>query len=112
VDVLKGDVTTNGLLLSARGVGSLVGALMIAAIGSRGARGKIWMIGYLTSPVFLMIFAAIRWIPASLFVLMLAGWGLMAMINTPTRSFKAMFPINYAVGLWGYTRWSLWAARQ
>ncbi len=92
VDVLKGDVTTNGLLLSARGVGSLIGALMIAAIGSRGTRGKIWMLGYLASPVFLLIFAEIRWVPASLFVLMLAGWGLMAMINTTNALIQSHVP--------------------
>ena len=81
VTILKGDATTNGLLLSARGVGSLIGALMIATIGSRGFRGKIWTIGYLLTPVFLMIFAFVRWLPLSLFIMACAGWSLMAMIN-------------------------------
>ena len=35
VNVLHGDSTTNGFLLSARGIGSLIGALMIAALGMR-----------------------------------------------------------------------------
>ena len=82
VDVLHGDVTTNGWLLSARGVGSLIGALMIATIGSKGSRGKIWTVGYLLSPVFLIIFAFIYWIPGSLLLLACAGWALMSMINT------------------------------
>lgn len=73
VNVLHGDVTTNGLLLSARGVGSLIGALMIAYIGSYGTRGKIWALGYFFSPVFLLIFAAVRWIPASLAVMVGVG---------------------------------------
>jgi len=81
VTILKGDATTNGLLLSARGVGSLIGALMIATIGSRGFRGKIWTTGYLLTPVFLMVFAFVRWLPLSLFILACAGWSLMAMIN-------------------------------
>ena len=92
VDVLKGDVTTNGWLLSARGIGSLIGALMIATIGSKGTRGKIWMMGYLTSPIFLIFFAFMRWIPASLFALMLAGWGLMAMINTTNALIQSHVP--------------------
>lgn len=92
VDVLKGDVTTNGLLLSARGIGSLIGALMIAAIGSKGTRGKVWMLGYAVSPVFLLIFSAIRWIPASLLALLMAGWGLMAMINTTNALIQSHVP--------------------
>ncbi len=92
VDVLKGDVTTNGLLLSARGVGSLIGSLMIAAIGSKGTRGKLWTAGYLALPIFLLIFAEVRWIPASLLVLLLAGWGIMAMVNTTNALIQSHTP--------------------
>jgi MFS family permease len=81
VDVLGGDVKTNGWLLSARGVGSLIGALMIAYVGSRGTRGRVWTLGYFLTPVFLLLFAVIRWLPASLLVLAGAGWALMSMIN-------------------------------
>jgi predicted MFS family arabinose efflux permease len=81
VNILKGDAATNGWLLSARGVGSLIGALMIATIGSRGFRGKIWTSGYLLAPLFLAAFALARWLPLSLFILACAGWALMAMIN-------------------------------
>ena len=94
VDVLKGDVTTNGLLLSARGVGSLIGALMIAYIGSRGTRGKIWTLGYLLTPVFFYIFAFIRWIPASLAVMVMLGWALMSMINTTNALVQSHVPDN------------------
>jgi predicted MFS family arabinose efflux permease len=94
VDVLKGDVTTNGLLLSARGVGSLIGALMIAYIGSRGTRGKIWTIGYLLTPVFFYIFAFVRWIPASLAVMVMLGWALMSMINTTNALVQSHVPDN------------------
>jgi MFS family permease len=82
VDVLKGDVRTNGLLLSARGIGSLIGALMIAYIGSRGTRGKVWALGYFFSPVFFMIFAFIHIVSLSLAVMVCVGWAVMAMINT------------------------------
>ena len=82
VDVLKGNVTTKGLLLSARGIGSLIGALMIAYIGSGGTRGKIWAIGYFFSPIFFMIFAFIHVVSLSLAVMVCVGWAVMAMINT------------------------------
>jgi predicted MFS family arabinose efflux permease len=81
VEVLHGDARVNGWLLSARGIGSLVGALMIASVGSRGFRGKIWTVGYFLAPVFLTIFAVLRWLPASLLVLAFGGWAFMSMLN-------------------------------
>ena len=80
-DVLGGDVTTNGLLLSARGVGSLAGALMIAYLGSRVLRGKIWTIGSLVMPFGLMIFALFDVLPVSLVMLVVIGWALMSVVN-------------------------------
>jgi MFS family permease len=80
-DVLHGDVTTNGWLISARGVGSLVSALMLAYWGSRKARGKLWMAGALIMPVMLFIFAFIRWLPLSLVTLVAVGWGFMMVTN-------------------------------
>ena len=47
-DILNGNATTYGLLLSARGIGALIGALMIASLSSRNVRGKLWMVGNLT----------------------------------------------------------------
>ena len=41
VVVLGGDATTNGFLLAARGFGSLIGALLIAAMGRIQVQGKI-----------------------------------------------------------------------
>jgi predicted MFS family arabinose efflux permease len=92
VDVLKGDVTTNGLLLSARGIGSLIGALMIAYIGSRGTRGKIWSIGYFFTPIFFILFAFTRWVPLSLAVMVAIGWAAMAMLNTTNALIQSHVP--------------------
>jgi MFS family permease len=80
-DVLHGDVTTNGWLVSARGFGSLASALMLAYWGSRKARGKLWMAGALVMPVMLFIFAFIRWLPLSLVTLVAVGWGFMMITN-------------------------------
>ncbi|HKY54161.1 MAG TPA: MFS transporter, partial [Anaerolineales bacterium] len=57
VDVLGGDATTNGLLQSARGVGSLLGALMIAALGHLGGQGRWLTIGTFMYPALLLVFA-------------------------------------------------------
>ncbi len=79
--VLGGDVKTNGLLLSARGVGSLVAALLIANIGPRVVLGKLWMIGGILMPLSLVILGSFKVLPVSLITLVILGWALMAIVN-------------------------------
>ena len=81
VDVLHGDVTTNGLLLSARGIGSLIGGLIIATVGSRGFRGKIWSASTLFLPAAMVIFGLARWLPFSLITIAVMGLGLISVVN-------------------------------
>jgi MFS family permease len=80
-DVLHGNVTTNGLLISARGFGALVSALMLASLGRQKIRGKLWMLGSLIMPVALFIFAWVGWVPLSLGILVVIGWSMMLMTN-------------------------------
>lgn len=82
VTILGGDVTTNGLLLSARGLGALIGALMVAYLSRYNIKGRLWSIGSLTLPVALLIFALMRWLPLSLVLLVFLGWGFMLVANT------------------------------
>ena len=81
VDVLSGDATTNGLMQSARGVGALIGAFMIASLGNFRSKGKLLTIGTFAFPVTLIAFAFVRWIPLSLLTLVVAGWGFMVLFN-------------------------------
>jgi MFS family permease len=81
VEVLGGDATTNGLLQSARGAGSLLGALMIAALGYAGRRGRWLTIGTFVYPLLLLGFAAVRTMPLSLVMLIGVGWGGMVIFN-------------------------------
>jgi MFS family permease len=81
VIILGGDATTNGLLLSARGVGALTGALMIASLGPFKSRGRLLAVGQLVFPIMLLLFAGARWLPLSLLLLVGAGWGFMVMLN-------------------------------
>jgi MFS family permease len=81
VDILRGDATTNGLLQSARGAGSLVGALMIAAVAHRGGRGRWLTLGTFVYPVLLLGFAGVRALPLSLALLLGVGWGSMVVFN-------------------------------
>lgn len=81
VNILHGDSATNGFLLSARGVGSLLGALMIASLGRFNMRGKMWTLGSFGLPVFILIFSAIRWLPLSLLVMAGIGWSFIWLNN-------------------------------
>ena len=81
VDVLGGDATTNGFLHTARGIGALSGALMIAAIGQTFSRGKLFTIGTFVMPFFLILFSLTRVLPASFLALMGIGWGFMVIVN-------------------------------
>jgi predicted MFS family arabinose efflux permease len=92
--VLGGDVKTNGMLLSARGVGSLAGALMIAWLGSRIIRGKIWTVGSLVMPFALILFAIFRILPVSLIMLVIMGWGLMSVVNISNALIQTHVPDN------------------
>lgn len=81
VEVLHGGPDTNGFLQSARGAGSLLGALMIASMGHFHFKGKVLTLGSFVFPVLLLIFAVVSWLPLALLVLVGVGWGFMIMLN-------------------------------
>ncbi len=92
VDVLGGDVRTNALLVSARGLGALAGALMIASLGDRGVRGKMWTIGGMLLPVAMVLFALVRVIPLSVATLVIVGWSFMVSVNTSNALVQTSIP--------------------
>lgn len=73
VKIFNGDVTTNGLLLSAHGIGAVLGGLLIAALASRKNRGKVWTSGSILLPLAMLAFALSRNLPVALFCLGLVG---------------------------------------
>jgi MFS family permease len=81
VTVLGGDATTNGWLQSARGVGALSGALLIASLGRSKFKGRLLTLGLVAFPVMLLIFAQMRSLPLSLLSLAGVGWGVMIVFN-------------------------------
>jgi len=81
VEVLGGDATTNGFLHTARGLGALSGALLIAAIGQSYVRGRLFTIGTFVMPIFLILLSFTRVLPTSFLALMGAGWGFMVIVN-------------------------------
>jgi MFS family permease len=81
VDVLGGDAITNGFLHTARGLGALSGALLIAAVGQTYPRGRLFTIGTFVMPVFLLFFSFTKMLPASFLALLGTGWGFMVIVN-------------------------------
>ncbi len=81
VVTLHGDVTTNAWLLSARGAGSLIGALILASLGSRRIRGKLWAISFLLVPVMWILFAWVTQLTLSLVILGGVGLVIIIMVN-------------------------------
>ncbi len=92
VEVLGGNAATNGFLQSARGVGALIGALMIAAIGGFVAGGKLVSLGSFVLPLTLLAFAATRWLPLSLLTLIGIGWGFMVFANSSNALLQSQVP--------------------
>lgn len=92
VDVLGGDVKTNGLLLSGRGGGALLGALMIAFLGSRRMRGKLLATASFSLPLMLLTFSLIRWIPGSVIAMAGIGWSLIVTANVTNALVQTSVP--------------------
>jgi MFS family permease len=93
-DVLHGNEVTNGLLVSARGFGALISALMLASMTRHKIRGKLWMVGFMVIPAALFFFAWIRWLPLSLAVLVVIGWGMMMLTNNSNALIQSQVPDN------------------
>jgi MFS family permease len=105
VSVLGGDATTNGFLYSARGFGSLLGALTIATLGRISFRGKLVTFGTLITPLLLMAFAAIRWLPASLVILGCVGLGTIMVMNLSNALVQTSTPEHLRGRVMGAYTW-------
>lgn len=82
VVVLGGDSMTNGWLQSAHGLGSLVGALMIASLGRFRFKGRLLSLGTFVFPALVILFSFAHSLPLSLLLLTGVGWGYMILFNT------------------------------
>jgi MFS family permease len=81
VQILHGDSATNGFLQSARGLGSLLGALIIASMARTTMRGKVLTIGTLVYPALILLWAFTSWLPLSLLILVGTGVAMMFVTN-------------------------------
>ena len=92
VTVLNGDVTTNGLLLSARGIGAVIGGLIIAAVISKRGRGKWWAVSSLIMPLGMIAFSLTRDLTLSLILMALSGFTMVTMMNNSNAMVQSHVP--------------------
>jgi MFS family permease len=98
--VLLGDERINGWMLTMRGIGSLFGALLVAALGRRRVQGRLWATGSIILPVCMILFAFIPWLPlknsmmilTTMVMLVLIGVGLMLVTNTTNAMVQTRTP--------------------
>ena len=98
--VLLGDERINGWMLTMRGIGSLFGALLVAALGRRRVQGKLWAAGSIILPVCMIVFAIIPWLPVvnsmmvllTMVMLVITGVGLMLVTNTTNAMVQTRTP--------------------
>jgi MFS family permease len=92
VQILGGDATTNGLLLSARGVGSLISALVIASLGRFNYKGRLLTAGMFAFPLLLLIFGLARWLPLALLALVGVGVAAILVMNLANALVQTLVP--------------------
>src|SRR4051812_14173861 len=92
VDVLGGDATTNGLLQSARGLGALLSALMLASLGRSRFKGKLLTLGTFAFPLLLLLFTFVRSLPSSLAVLVGTGMAVILIMNVANALVQGLVP--------------------
>ncbi len=82
VKVMGGDAKLNGLLLSSRGLGAVLGAMIIATLSHRNIKGKLWLIGLSTLPITLFLLTFSPWVTLSVLVMLATGISFMLSVNT------------------------------
>jgi MFS family permease len=92
VSILGGDATTTGLLQSARGMGALASALMIASLGRFKFKGRLLTLGSLAFPLLMLAFAFVRWLPLSLLVLVGSGMTIILVMNLANALVQTLAP--------------------
>lgn len=92
VNIMNGGVQTNGLLLSARGAGAVLGGLIIAAVGGLGFRGKMWAASSIILPISMILFTLTRWLPLALLLLGITGLTTIIIMNNSNAMVQSLVP--------------------
>jgi MFS family permease len=91
-NVLRGGPHTLGFLMAASGVGAVTGALWLASRRTVLGLGRVILIGALCFGVGQILFAASRWLWASLLVLPVTGGALMVQLASSNTVLQTVVP--------------------
>jgi MFS family permease len=106
VKILHGDATTNGWLQSARGVGAVLCALVIASLGPIRFKGKLLTAGTFALPAALLVFSTLRSTPLALAALVVVGASLIlfySMANTLVQTLAENAFRGRVMGVYSFT---------
>ena len=81
-DILHVGERGYGALLSANGLGALLGALTVATYGNRVRPRRLILGGLWLFSAMLLLLAVVRWYPLVLLCLMVGGWGMLLYFST------------------------------
>jgi MFS family permease len=82
----------NGLLFSARGIGSVIGALYIASLGKSFSRGLTLCLAAFIFPILFIAFSFVRAIPLALLLLMGVGMSMILVLNLANALIQTITP--------------------
>jgi MFS family permease len=94
VQVLNGDSATYGVLLASRGIGALIGALLIAVLSRQNIKGKLWAYGSFVLPVLMIFFAFFHGLSISIASLVGMGLSYMLLVNITNALVQIQIPDN------------------
>jgi MFS family permease len=105
VEILGGDVRTNGILMASRGFGALVAAVMLAVMSQFPVRGKLWTIGGLLMPFSLFFFSQSTVLVGSMITLAVTGWCFITQANTSNAILQNRIPDELRGRVMGIYSW-------
>ena len=92
VRILGGDATTTGLLQSARGLGALLGALLIASLGRFQFKGRLLTVGTFAFPLLLILMTLTNRLALTLAILVASGLAVILIMNLANALVQTLTP--------------------
>jgi MFS family permease len=92
VRILGGDATTTGLLQSARGLGALMGALLIASLGRFQFKGRLLTVGTFAFPLLLILMTFTNRLWLTLAILVASGLAVILIMNLANALVQTLTP--------------------
>jgi MFS family permease len=93
-DILHGDEIVYGNLLSGRGVGALIGALIVASTSRYKIRGRLYTVGGFVFPLVMVVFTFIHSVPGAVLGMVGLGIGFLLLVNVANAMIQTSIPDN------------------